>query len=105
MRGLKALVIILGVLLVGGTVTLIGAMIWRGSHPLGTGAVGRSAGTARPAFATTLDLPSGATVLSAQADGGRLVLRLGLPDGRQQLVIIDEGSGARLGTIELRPAQ
>jgi hypothetical protein len=32
-------------------------------------------------------------------------LDLVLPDGERQLVVLDLGSGARIGTIELRPAQ
>ena len=103
MRGLKALVIILGVLLVGGTVTLVGAIIWRGSH---RGAVDSAAapplGTPGKPFETTLDLPAGATVASTDVAGERLVLKLALPDGRQQIVIVDIRTGARLGTIELQ---
>ena len=35
----------------------------------------------------------------------RLILDLVLPDGERQLVIVDLATGARLGTIELRPAR
>jgi hypothetical protein len=103
MRGLKTLVIVLGVLLVGGMVTLVGAIIWRGSH---RGAAGESAspapGTAGKPFASTLDLPAGATVASVDVAGELLVLKIALPDGRQQIVVVDIRNGARLGTIELQ---
>jgi hypothetical protein len=103
MRGLKALVIILGVLLVGGMVTLVGAIIWRGSHRVAAdGAVAPPRGTQGKPFETTLDLPAGATVASIDVAGERLVLKLALPDGRQQIVIVDIRNGARLGTIELQ---
>jgi hypothetical protein len=103
MRGLKALVIVLGVLLVGGMVTLVGAIIWRGSHRVAAeGTVAPPPGTSGKPFTTTLDLPSGATVVSSEVAGERLVLKVALPDGRQEIVILDIRNGARLGTIELQ---
>jgi hypothetical protein len=108
MRGLKSLVIVLGVLLVGGMAVLVATMAWRASHPAPSGAMPgspqvRLAAPGRPPYESTLDLPQGAEIVASQAAGDRLILQLGLPDGRRQLVIIDMGSGARLGTIELRP--
>jgi hypothetical protein len=103
MRGLKTLVIVLGVLLVGGMVTLIAAVVWRGSHPVvSDSAPARLAGTAGKPFESTLDLPAGAAIAAIQAAGDRLVLTIVLPEGRRQLVILDIRSGARLGTIELQ---
>jgi hypothetical protein len=103
MRGLKTLVIVLGILLVGGMVALVAAVVWRGSHPVApAGAPARSAETAGKPFESTLDLPAGAEIASIRAAGDRLVLNIVLPDGRRQLVILDIRSGARLGTIELK---
>jgi hypothetical protein len=103
MRGLKTLVIVLGVLLVGGMVTLVAAMVWRGSHPVAAeGAAPRLPAIAGKPFESTLDLPAGATVVSMEATGERLVLQVALPDGRRQIVIVDIRTGARLGTIELQ---
>jgi hypothetical protein len=102
-RGLKSLVIVLGVLLVGGMVALVAAIAWRGSHPPPlTAAPARPPAAARQPYDGVLDLPAGAEIVSLHEAGERLVLLLGLPGGRRQLVIIDMGSGARLGTIELR---
>ena len=39
------------------------------------------------------------------ASPNRLILDLALPGGEHQLVVIDLATGARLGTIALRPAQ
>jgi hypothetical protein len=99
MRGLKTLVIVLGVLLVGGTVTLVAAIIWRGSHPA-DGAAPRPPAIAGKPFESTLDLPAGAAIAAMETAGERLVLQVALPDGRRQIVIIDMRNGVRLGTIE-----
>jgi hypothetical protein len=100
MRGLKTLVIVLGVLLVGGTVTLVAAIIWRGSRPA-DGAPRPPAIVGKP-FESTLDLPAGAAVAAMETAGERLILQVALPDGRRQIVIVDMRNGARLGTIELQ---
>lgn len=106
MRGLKSLVIVLGALLVGGTLALGGAIIWRVTHPKPSPtSSGPAAVTLHQPFDRTIDLPSGAEIVSTTATGERLILLIGLPGGRRQLVIVDMGSGARLGTIELRAGQ
>jgi hypothetical protein len=102
MRSLKVLVVVMGVLLVGGTAALVAAIINRASHraaapaprPLAAGGFDRA----------VIDLPAGARVLASEAADGRLVVRLGLAAGGEELLLIDPASGALLGTIELRPA-
>jgi hypothetical protein len=100
MRALKLLVIIMGVLLVGGTVALTIAIVQRVNH--------RRA--APPPVAgrgfdhTVIDLPAGARVLGSEAVGDRLAVRIALADGGEALILIDPRTGARLGTIELRAA-
>jgi len=106
MRALKALVIVMTVLLVGGTAALIAGLVWRATHHAAT----RQAATAPPPaaarpFTAALDLPAGASVREMRATGERLVLRIALADGGERLVVLDLGSGARLGTIELRAAR
>jgi hypothetical protein len=109
MRALRLLVIVLGVLLVGGTLALVGAIIVRSQHPsesrpnLQVEARGTVA-KATP-FESALDLPAGAVIQAVEPAGERLIVHLALPDGRQQIVVLDLGSGARSGTIELRPGQ
>jgi len=106
MRALRLLVIVLGVLLVGGTLGLVVAIIVRAPHPSESRPESRSPGAPRTApFDAVLDLPAGAVVHSVQEAGARLAIRLVLPDGGQEIIILDPVSGARLGTIALRPAR
>ncbi len=99
MRALKALVIILGILLVGGTATLIAGLVLRSSPPRVARPV---AELPAPPFESAFDLPAGATIRAADVAGERLLLRIALADGGERILILDIGSGARLGTIELR---
>jgi hypothetical protein len=115
MRALRLLVIVLGVLLVGGTLGLVVAIIVRAPHPSESRSAesrpaesrpeARAPAAAKAPFDTVLDLPAGAVVQSVQSAGARLAIHLALPEGGQQIVILDPGSGARIGTIELRPAR
>ncbi len=108
MRGLKTLVIIMGVLIVIGVGVVAGAIIDRAAR----GGARTSAVTA-PALAApgkmfgnvAVDLPQGAKIQEMAAAGERLVLRLLMPDGAERLLVLDPGSGQPLGTIELRPAK
>ncbi len=111
MKSLKLLVIVMGVMLVAGVAALAVAIAYRAGHgakpapmpacdaassSLGCGPV--AADLARH----VLDLPPGAKLLAAQSDGERVMLRLGLADGGEELELIDWKTGARLATIELR---
>jgi hypothetical protein len=100
MRALKLLVVVMGVLLVAGTAALIAAIIDRASHRAAAPPLSAARGFER----AVIDLPAGARVLDSAAADGRLVVRIGLAEGGEQLILIDPASGARLGTIELRPA-
>jgi hypothetical protein len=104
-RGLKTLVIVLGVLLIGGVAALVATIAWRASHPPRPAPqpTPPSLANARAPFESVLALPQGAEIVSIQPAGERLILQLRLPGGGGQLMIIDIGSGARLGTLELRP--
>jgi hypothetical protein len=101
MRALKVLVVVMGVLLVGGTALLITAVIDRANRPRPAPAV---ASAARGFDHSVVELPAGAHVIATEAAGERLVVRIGLAEGGEALVLIDPRSGARLGTIELKPA-
>jgi hypothetical protein len=102
MRALRLLVIVLGVLLVAGTLGLVVAIIVRTPHPSESRP---TAATRAAPFSTARDLPAGSVIRSVQPVGERLAVHLDLFDGGQQIVILDLGSGARLGTIELRPVR
>lgn len=113
MRALKILVVVMGVLLVGGSVALIAAIVDRARHRL-VGPAAAPVPVPAPASAlvgpgrsfdhAVIDLPAGARVIATEAAGERLIVRIGLAEGGEALILIDLRSGARLGTIELRPA-
>ncbi len=100
MRALKLLVIVMGVLLVGGTAALIAAIIDRASRRAAIPASAPSSG--RGFDRASVDLPEGAHVLGVEIAGEHLVLRVALAQGGEQLVLLDARSGARLGTIDLK---
>jgi hypothetical protein len=105
MRALKALVIIMGVLIVVGTVALVAILISRVGGRVATGPA--ATGPAAPAkgFGTaSIALPNGAVVQAMQGVGPHALVQVALPDGSHQLLVLDPGSGTLRGTIELRPA-
>ncbi len=97
MRGLKILVVGLGVMIVVTFAVLVAVIAGRLSRG-GANSVARSFAPA------TLDLPRGARIETMAAGADRLVLELALPEGGRQLVIVDMATGARLGVIDLRAA-
>jgi len=99
MRGLKILVVVMGVMIVIGTTALIAGIAIKVSHNR------PAVGAARPFAASAIDIPRGARIETMTAAPNRLILDLALPDGERRLVVIDLATGARLGTIELRSAQ
>jgi hypothetical protein len=98
MRGLKILVVVMGIMLVVGFATLVAVI---------AGRISRSGSTPSPAHAfaaAPIDIPRGARIEAMTVGADRLVLGLALPEGGRQLVVIDLASGTRLGTIELHTA-
>ena len=95
MRSIQALVIVMGILIVGG-MTLVGyQIVTTVGEP---SAVGASFGEVEVA------LPPGARVLDMAAIDDRLVLRVEGGDGRQRLLVLDPSTGALVGTMVLTPA-
>jgi hypothetical protein len=104
MRALRILVIVLGVLLLAGTVALVVAIISRSGSRTAAVPPGTLIGGV-PA-ASTVTLPAGAAVLSVHTIGPHVVVQVGAPGGAggaQQLLVIDPASGALRTRIELRP--
>ena len=93
MRALKILVVVMGVMLIGGFALLVAIV---------AGRLPRGASVPRSFAATAIDIPRDARIEAMTAGADRLVLELVLPEGRRQLVVVDLGTGARLGTIALR---
>ena len=99
MRTLKIAVVVMGIMLVVGFASLIAAIISKTSRN------GSVPTPARIFTSAAIDIPRGARVEAMTIAADRLLLALALPEGDRQLVIIDLGSGARLGTIELHALQ
>ena len=97
MRALKILVVVMGVMLVVGFAALIFAIAGRVSHRRPEAAANH------PLATIPIEIPRDARVEAMTAVSDRLILDLVLPDGHRELVLIDLATGARLGTIELRP--
>jgi hypothetical protein len=88
-RGLLALVIILGVLILLGLVGLIVGAVLRAGNRAPAGV----------AYAATLLAP-GERIESTQLDGNRILLRLSGPNG-EELVVLEAASGHVLGRIAI----
>ena len=96
MRALKALVVIMGIMILIGVAALIAAIAGRLARP--------APEAARPYVAAPIELPRGARVEAMAAGPDRLVLDLVLPEGERQLLILDLATGRRMVVIELRSA-
>lgn len=104
-NALKAIVIIMGLMILAG-LTLLGAIVagrfaHRSEEPVAAPAprAGASAYTAAP-----LGLPPGARVNTMTIGGDRLVLDVALPGGDDELVILNLATGRTIGTIPLHTA-
>jgi hypothetical protein len=98
MRALKVLVIVMGVMIVAGFVTLIVVIAGRASRG------GPGSAPSQPFAASPIELPKGARIETMRVGGDRLIIDLVLPDGNRQLIIIDLATGRSLGTIPLPTA-
>jgi hypothetical protein len=104
MRGLKILVVVMGILLVAGLAVVIGTIIGRVTKLAAPPPVAERPlpPPLRPFGRTALTLPAGAKVLEMRGAGPRVVLRIERADGSQALLVIDPGTGTELGTIDLQ---
>ena len=99
MRALKALVIIMGVLIVIATAVVIYAIVRKvggAPHPA-------AAPVAAP-VAANVTLPDGCSVAEMVAAGDRLALRLAGEGDCRQILLVDPTSGAVTGHIALGKA-
>ena len=97
MRGLKALVIGMGVLIIVGVAFLLYAIIQKSGDEAALG--GRAPGAP---VRSDVTLPAGAEVVETRLDSNTIVLRLRLADGSGRLVVIDRGTGKATGRIDLK---
>lgn len=110
MQLLKAVVIILGMLIVAG-VAVIATTIYMRSQQLSAARDGAPRTQAPPrqphqdAFgARRIAVPDGTIVQQVTAAGERLIVWLGGEPGQARLVVLDLATGAELGTFVFEPA-
>ena len=99
MRALKALVIVMGILIVAGT-AVIAVTLARRSADDGAARTGGDAAVAAP----RIELPAGARVVETALDGTRIALRIVLADGTERIIVIDTETGRRTGAVDVVPA-
>jgi hypothetical protein len=93
MRGLRALVIVMGIMILIGFTVVVATI----AHRL-------KEGDTEPVAATghaVLTLPDGAKVEDMAATGARLTLRILLPGGKEALYVIEPSTGRLVETIAL----
>ncbi len=93
MRAIKALVIGMGLLLVGGLILL------------GYGVYSNVAKLSSPGDGVAAMLPEGARIVDMVATGDRVVLRLENAGAGQRLLVFDPVSGQLTGALDLVPAR
>ena len=104
MNALKAVVIVMGILIVVGAAVVVVTIINRLGTPAEETAPPASVAPAaapRAFGSRDLDLPAGARIVETVADAGRLYLRVRLAGGEERVLVIDPGTGATLGTLRV----
>ena len=96
MRALKILVVALGVLLVGGSVALVVAVVSRIQHGPNLAVNADAAAPVRSI------LPAGSRILAAELSGDRVLVRLAMPDGGERLLLLNARNGAEIAVFEQR---
>ena len=99
MHALKALVIIMGILIVLG----MGLFAWGISTKFGEIADREEAAAPVTPWAAPVDvaIPPGAVVVETRAEDGRLIVTLRFPDAGSRILLFDLETGRRIGTIRL----
>ena len=94
LRGLKAVVVVMGVIIVVGLVVVVVTIANR------LGGMGKTG----PGFGTVdVAVPAGCEVVETVSDGTRLILRFGSGERCRRIVIVDLATGRTLGTVNLTP--
>ncbi len=92
MRGLKALVIGMAVLIVIGLGVVAATIATRFSAPDKPPA---------PPYEATVRIPSGAHVLGSSTGDGKILVRIVLSGGATQILVLDAATGRRIGVVNL----
>lgn len=99
MRALKALVIVMGVLILAGMGLVAYGIVKRAAIPERPA----QQAAARPYGPVEISLPSGARIARTRTSGERLIVELELASGGERLLVIDLATGGLVGTIDLKP--
>jgi hypothetical protein len=105
MRALKILVVVMGVMLIAGIVALGVGISYRVNHRAAPALLAVPTAIPPHGMPRSVELPAGAKILGVQSDGDRVMVRLGLTDGGEELMLLDWRTGARLATFDLRAAK
>ncbi len=97
---IKAIVIGLGLVIVGLTIVLILGIVDRTGDRVGEAL---ATGDAQDFADVAVALPPGATVSAMTLEDGALSLLVDLPSGAQAVMTVDRATGQVLGTLELLP--
>jgi len=101
-RILKIAVIVMGILLVGGFVFVLAAIVYQASHPKQDVTAPFPAANMGSAPIIELPVGQGASLTSMSLDGNRLALHLNGGDG-PEIVVIDLASGKIVARVQLKP--
>jgi len=94
LRGLKILVIVLGVMLVAGAAVLAAAIALRLAQ--------RTTPPTRALVAPPIFMPHGSKIETMAVGTDRIVLQVDLVDGSVQLVVIDLATGKEMEVVPLK---
>ncbi len=110
MRALKALVIVMGVLILAGMGLVAYGIVKRAAIPerpaqpvAAPAPPATSSAAARPYGPVEISLPSGARIARTRTSGERLIVELELADGGERFLVVDLATGGLVGTIDLKP--
>ena len=106
MQALKALVIIMGILIIAGMGLLVYGLMTRVSWNEVSGQAEKPlTGQVASFDAVVSTLPAGASVASVSVENDRAVVLVQLPDGGAEIRLFDLETGSMIGTIRLKATQ
>ncbi len=92
----------MGVILVVGVIVLVVAIAYRLKHPHVEAALTPRTVIQLNGVPHAVAVPAGAKIVAVQNDGDRVMVRLGLGEGGEELMLLDWKTGATLGIINLK---
>ncbi|MDA9975312.1 DUF6476 family protein [Alphaproteobacteria bacterium] len=110
LKVLKTLVVVMGVLIIAGVITIVVTIVSRISDKANKQGVKTTVGIVASAdlvpFSDIIQaLPAGGRVVSVSADIGRLYVHYETPDGGARVLVLDSATGGKLGEISFKSAR